>query len=782
MPGQQTTLPPSNTETSHSPLSASFDMDLKPSASSPMARLHSPAFDFSQPVSDSSLQPPNGHASAPHGVSPSMSTSMATLQLDFNAEAQRDLQIRTSLASSPSSLQSATLQQAINASAAMLQTSPFAFSLPASQSFSDNSQLAFASSFDMPLHSSPTQEYMPTSQSQMQPNLDTFIMNNSMAQMAPIESLSSPTHQFSSQELMQMVADSWQAGSVIPMSSAYVDPTMAQNNPDNQDFMASRSYSSDNSWIYVPDNGSGRTSLDGFSDSSNVVSPQILHVRADSNSSDNTPSTGSVHSFDDAEIFHVSPEPESRAQTTYTSTRNSPEHGLASYPPIRSVPVAPTSTPAGPLAQSPSSSPPSSSSPKSKQRKTSPSTNTPKTISKKKTSPTSSIKGDKSEKRIGRRRGPLKPEQRQSAHEIRKLRACIRCKFLKKVCDKGDPCTGCQPSHARLWQVPCTRIDIKDIGFFLKDWNVDYERHVTLGFSIENIKSFGTQEQLIYITHGYGYCLPIWARRVYVHNEDCFDADWIETTNDDRAFELPTNHLSAGADGVSKTVVSEYVDMHFDNGFDNFIKGYFDDTPFLCELLRTIYQYYLATKQQNIRKGLKLVIAYALTLHITLVHGLPEDEAEIGKIEDPTSRYYGQTCAPVMINFQVKRAMANLWRDLMKEVLEDLSALYSSVYNGEKLKNWPTIFMLAALILSVWEMVQFDSHYRMQDEALSTKFCNEMEHIPVGVIVGLFGAISTKLPTFLEWDTEKHGSAWSGNTAVCDTMTAVRSHVEKHGE
>ena len=37
------------------------------------------------------------------------------------------------------------------------------------------------------------------------------------------------------------------------------------------------------------------------------------------------------------------------------------------------------------------------------------------------------------EKRVGRRKGPLKPEQRKQACEIRKLGACIRCKFLKKT-------------------------------------------------------------------------------------------------------------------------------------------------------------------------------------------------------------------------------------------------------------------------------------------------------------------------------------------------------------
>ena len=37
------------------------------------------------------------------------------------------------------------------------------------------------------------------------------------------------------------------------------------------------------------------------------------------------------------------------------------------------------------------------------------------------------------EKRIGKRTGPLRPEQRKQAGEIRKLGACLRCKFLKKT-------------------------------------------------------------------------------------------------------------------------------------------------------------------------------------------------------------------------------------------------------------------------------------------------------------------------------------------------------------
>jgi hypothetical protein len=37
------------------------------------------------------------------------------------------------------------------------------------------------------------------------------------------------------------------------------------------------------------------------------------------------------------------------------------------------------------------------------------------------------------ERPVVRRKGPLRPDQRREASEIRKLRACLRCKFLKKT-------------------------------------------------------------------------------------------------------------------------------------------------------------------------------------------------------------------------------------------------------------------------------------------------------------------------------------------------------------
>ena len=78
--------------------------------------------------------------------------------------------------------------------------------------------------------------------------------------------------------------------------------------------------------------------------------------------------------------------------------------------------------------------------------------------------------------------------------------------------------------------------------------------------------------------------------------------------------------------------------------------------------------------------------------------------------------------------------------------------------------------------------MQFDCHYRVPDPAAVDKFCSDMETTPVGVVVGLFQAISQKLPSFLEWDTSSHHTLLASNADVCGTMTEVREHVTKYGE
>lgn len=248
----------------------------------------------------------------------------------------------------------------------------------------------------------------------------------------------------------------------------------------------------------------------------------------------------------------------------------------------------------------------------------------------------------------------------------------------------------------------------------MKDWKADYTRHVSLGFSIGNLKGFSDHERLLLITHGYGHVLPVQAREVYVRDERVFGLDWIENGEQGRPDEFLVNtaKLSAGVNGLSPAVLSDYLDRHIDSGFHHFVNTYFEGTPFITEILKTAHRYWLKAKVPVIKKALKLVLAYNLTQHVTMVAGVPDEENFEGKINDGRSRYKGQTIAPVMINFQVKCAMADMWRELQKDVLEELSSLYSSVYGKDKLKNWPTIFLLATILLAVWEEMQFDSHFR----------------------------------------------------------------------
>ena len=545
------------------------------------------------------------------------------------------------------------------------------------------------------------------------------------------------------------------------------------------------SSSSDNGWATVDT----YPNFESYQQAQNaaIFNPgQTLHLRTHSDSSQ---SDGAGHvmesfgSFEDISPNPYSPySPGSDAYLDLSGHRNcyhgeSHSHAQETVSPAAAVaPVPIKMSPSSRTTPSGTSSPPAR---RNSAPRKSPTAKATKPVIRR----TSNGKKD-TEKRVGRRRGPLLPEQRKQASEIRKLRACLRCKFLKKTCDKGEPCAGCQPSHARLWQVPCTRIDIKDISYFMKDWRADYERHVGRGVSVYNIKGFAQKEELLWITHGYGFAIPIMAREVYVTDDSCFTVDWTESFSEDEPLEFftRTERMSAGSEGVSTEALSEYLDKHLDGPFEEFIDDYLDGTPFITEILKTAHRYYVKEKVPVIRKALKLVLAYNLTMHITMVEQRGDEHPMEGVIDDEESKWSGKIVAPVMINFQIKCALADMWRELQKEILEELSSLYSSVYSGDRLKNWPTIFMIASILLAVWEEMQFDCHYRVPDAAAVNKFCNDMETTPVGVIVGLFHAISQKLPAFTEWETRRHGQLLNNNVAVCEAMTEMREHVTKHGK
>ncbi|KAJ4404338.1 hypothetical protein N0V82_010519 [Gnomoniopsis sp. IMI 355080] len=735
--------------------SGNWQMPMDMTAGVSPVSMHSPNTNSLPPSSpeDQQAQSPVGHhsstASSPHQqqLSPYTATTAmpqaSSLLADWTYQQQ---QMHTQPQDLSHFIQDSSALMSFNPFAANLQPSPINYLPATTQAALEASLHQMApSNFQM----SPVEE---TNQQQMTWNMPQNVSTAGMANWQDFETA------------MQMPADG------LPRVGS-----MGSNSPTGTYLeVLSLGSGSDNGWAMVDMYHPNYDSFSQTPQAQNVFNPgQTLHLRTGSDSSQSDGTSLEFGSYEEVP-FPISP---------FSPGSDSPTAGVAPMP-IRAT-ASNRSSPAsgsgvGSITGSTSSvSPPV--------RKTTAPRKSP--IAK---PPTKAVirrtasngkKDGTGEKKVGRRRGPLLPEQRKQASEIRKLRACLRCKFLKKTCDKGEPCAGCQPSHARLWQVPCTRIDIKDIGFFMKDWKADYERHMDRGVSVYNVKGFAPQETLMWITHGYGFCLPVMVREVFVADESCFQVDWVESHLQDQEpidFEIRTEKLDVGREGVSMEALSEYLDKHIDQSFETFIDDHFEGTPFITDILKTAHRFYMKEKSPVIRKALKLVLAYNLTLHITMVEQQGSEDPLDGQIDDEDSKYFGKVVAPVMINFQIKCAMADMWRELQKDILEELSGLYSSVYSGDRLKNWPTIFMLASILLAVWEEMQFDCHYRVPDPVAVNKFCTDMETIPVGVIVGLFHAISQKLPSFTEWDTRRHGQLLNNNPAVCEAMTEVRSHVLKH--
>ena len=160
---------------------------------------------------------------------------------------------------------------------------------------------------------------------------------------------------------------------------------------------------------------------------------QTLHVRTNSSHSDST----TFGSYEEIMYPLRSPDSESHLEFGQDYYHHAQHHHCPSISPIISpsavvepVPIKPMSPliRPSPIRTSPMSqgmrSPPAR-----RQSRKSPTDKATKPLIRR---PSAGGKKD-TEKRVGRRRGPLLPEQRKQASEIRKLRACLRCKFLKKT-------------------------------------------------------------------------------------------------------------------------------------------------------------------------------------------------------------------------------------------------------------------------------------------------------------------------------------------------------------
>lgn len=323
------------------------------------------------------------------------------------------------------------------------------------------------------------------------------------------------------------------------------------------------------------------------------------------------------------------------------------------------------------------------------------------------------------------------------------------------------------------------------MGYFVNGWNVDHERHTTLAMPQGNIISIHTGDaapdvHTLWVSHGYGLCFSVEAQEVVFRDNTFSLVDWSESQKGGVGrFNASTANFSIPT--INDDLLMEYIDRHLGPKFPDFVRKHFQGTEFLTEMLLTAHRFHKKTNNPVVKKALKLLVAYNLTQQVSFIEQ-PTQAVYEGKIRDPSSKFHSKNVAPMLINQAIKTAMAQMWRELQRDVLTDLGVLFHKVYTGDKLKNWPTIFIVASLLLAVWEEMQFDAHYREPDHDVVEKFCTEMEEKPVGVIVGLFHAISQKVPAFSEWDTDLHHHLLHSNEAACEVMDEVKDHFHKHGK
>lgn len=219
------------------------------------------------------------------------------------------------------------------------------------------------------------------------------------------------------------------------MSSPYAAPqNVVESSSPTDTYLEVRSLgssSSDNGWNTIE-----RNSYDFFPEMGFINPTQTLHDRSLSESSYST-----LGSYVDVSNPANSPTSETNLESPFNPTdrRVSIDHASnGSQSPtavspvaiVRPIPVPPKKSGSPTRSQSQSSSSGSSSPPSRKPSRKSPiaAKNAETKVRKQ-----SQSGKTESERRVGKRKGPLKPDQRKQASEIRKLRACLRCKFLKKT-------------------------------------------------------------------------------------------------------------------------------------------------------------------------------------------------------------------------------------------------------------------------------------------------------------------------------------------------------------
>lgn len=287
-------------------------------------------------------------------------------------------------------------------------------------SFSQPSQIPFSQdattfgtqitgTYGGPFQSSPI-DFMPVTQAQIDASMGAFVPMSGPAE----------TFHWNLDEVSNGLVDFTGDHSLSGNNLAHGSITASSPTDTNLELQSLPSSSSDNGWAEINFNSYPEAQIGA------IFNPgETLHIRTGSDSSQSDivlrQARNSFDSFEDISYPLTSPDSDIHTDLGYCFH---PQASVSPSAAVEPVPIKSSVSPSRSASSQGVSSPPSR-----RASRKSPIAKATKPVIRR---PSQPAKKD-SEKRVGRRRGPLLPEQRKQASEIRKLRACLRCKFLKKT-------------------------------------------------------------------------------------------------------------------------------------------------------------------------------------------------------------------------------------------------------------------------------------------------------------------------------------------------------------
>ncbi|KAI9704143.1 MAG: hypothetical protein M1836_007004 [Candelina mexicana] len=342
-------------------------------------------------------------------------------------------------------------------------------------------------------------------------------------------------------------------------------------------------------------------------------------------------------------------------------------------------------------------------------------------------------------KRRGGRTKGLSVESRKKAHDIRNIRACWRCFFLRNSCSDHDVCNGCKNVKFHLYRMPCDRSRLSDrMDLILPDVIIsEYAPHRLMEFCNEHVAHWSNNPIRFQLTFGYGPPLCFEGVELVPRGPELLWGLQHVTDDDSQSSQLvrkvsPPIGLIAQSPEHDQLEISQYLDDFVSRWLVQWPNSCFEGKTeaFQREMLRLVCQYYNdwaggAKWHELLRKTLKLqILSYIGGRILTLPNeddpskGIMGREAVRQMLLNPGSTYYEPDTSPRMANRQVKSVMSNLYKNLFTEVLTQLEEMI----RYRKGDTWGPSFCIMLLLAMIFEDTQISIDIAVQCENTRGRF------------------------------------------------------------